>query len=237
MVENLFQAERLYVALIASLRGSRRRKPEGGSESLEDLLAELNRRHSGVLAARFAIPVGDEIHALFRAPDSRVAAAVVQAVGEVSEGVAPRKVSFGLGLGGLETELHLEAIGMAGACFDRARSGLERARKGDRWVVARGFGEARDHALSAIFILLGALRSGWTRKQAAYARAARTRLQKEVARESGVRPSVVCESLRAARFEEVRIGEGAAERLIAQAGTGFGGLFRERWRATRRGGA
>ena len=229
MVESIFQSERLYLAFVCASRPSRGKEAAFPAETVE----QLNEGFGSVMAARFAQPVGGELHGLFRAPDAKVAAAVLRGIAEISGSLTALRPSFGLGLGTLDSELKLDAIGLAGPCIDRARKAQKSARKGALWGGARGFGESRDHALTALLVLLGGIRSGWTRKQAGYALAARDKMQKDVAADFGVRPSVVCESLRSARFEEVRAGEQAVERMLAQAGSGFSGLFQERWRRGR----
>lgn len=233
MVESLFKAERLYLALIASLRDARRVEDRKAFQAqVLEAVDELNHHKSAQFASRLALPTGEEIHGLYRAPDAKVARSVVELLSELTDRLAPVRVAFGLGVGPLSTDLSLETLGMDGPCFHRAREALEQSHKNGVWLTAKGFGETRDMAISSLFILMGAIRRGWTRKQRAYARAARGKLRKDVAREFGVSPSVVSESLRAARFDEVLAGEAAAERLIAQTSYTFGSRFMEKWKRT-----
>ena len=105
-----------------------------------------------------------------------------------------------------------------GECFHRARAALEQAQSRNSWVVVSGLGERFDESLTALFELMGVVRSGWTRKQALYTAKARSKSQKDVAAESGVSPSVVSESLKAAKFEPLLRAEAAAKRIFGSFG-------------------
>jgi hypothetical protein len=204
------------VALIGDIVASRELEDRAGFQRrLKGLLGELNRTLGpGILVAPLALTAGDELQGLFRRPE-----AVVEATALLDEGLRPARILFGVGWGGLSTEASERVAEMDGVSFHRARAALAEAARGDAWAVARGFGETEDRMLSALFRLLGVLRSRWTEKQAGYAAAARTRLQKEVAAAFGVSPSVVSESLKAAAFDAVREGEEALSAYLAGVGS------------------
>jgi len=63
---------------------------------------------------------------------------------------------------------------------------------------------------------MGAQRKSWTEKQGHYCIAARQSKQKDVARQFDVSPSVVSESLKAARCEDLMEAERAAMMFLAQ---------------------
>ncbi len=167
-----------------------------------------------VLAAPLALTAGDEFQGFFRRPEG-----VVPAVVALADVLRPARLVYGLGWGALSTDPSPRVAEMDGPCFHRARQALEATRAVGGWVTASGFGAAADPTVTALFRLLDAVRSRWTDKQALYAREVRGRLQKQVAREHGVSPSVVSESLKAAAFDAVREGERALASFLAEFGS------------------
>jgi hypothetical protein len=69
-------------------------------------------------------------------------------------------------------------------------------------------------AVTALMNLVGALRSDWTPRQAEVVRAARGRLQIEVAEALDVHASTISRTLAAAHYESVLEGEAAARDLL-----------------------
>lgn len=230
-----------YLALIGDVVGSRELEDRAGVQRrLRGLLEALNRelgapgegedplqgaadadgarrgkREGPPLAAPLAVTAGDEIQGLLLRPD-----AAVDVLVRLADGLHPVRIAWGLGAGKLETDLHGDVSLLDGPCFHRAREALERATKDGAWARAVGLDPAVDRGLSALFRLVGAVREGWTETQARYARAVRGRLQKEVAERFDVSPSVVSESLKAARFRELVEAEAAARALLARFGAG-----------------
>lgn len=207
------QTEANYAALIGDVVRSRRLPDRAASQrALQAAIAAANREwYPAALAAPLALTAGDEVQALFSRPEAAVAA-----VRTLSDALAPGRMAFGLGWGALSTDLEPDPAVLDGPCFHAAREALEHAQKLGLWVVARGFGGSADEALSALFGLLGVVRGRWTATQARYVAAARGALQKDVAAQFGVSPSVVSESLSAASFHVVTAGEAALERLLAR---------------------
>ncbi|QDU68001.1 SatD family protein [Engelhardtia mirabilis] len=186
-----------------------------------DALAQ--RLPAGVVLAGPTLTAGDEVQLLL-APEG--ASAAVQAIRLLDGAVRPARMSFGIGWGRLSTPIEDGAqapIGrLDGPCFHAARSALEAAREQGRWVMTAGWSTPSGAMiLDGLFALLGHQRAGWTDKQASTVAAARDRMQKDVAEELGVQPSVVSERLKAAGFEACVAGERSAELLLAQlAGAG-----------------
>jgi hypothetical protein len=207
------------VALIGDLVGSRRQADRAHQQAeLLDAVEAINRSLApGELASALRVTAGDEVQVLLWAP-----AAAVEVIRGLSDALHPDGIVFGLGLGPLSTHPSLRPpqrvpdVALAdGSCLHRARAALERAKGRGAWAETEGLGEAPDAALGALFELMGQIRAGWTRKQAAYSAAARSRLQKDVAEAFGVSPSVVSESLKAARHDSLERGEEAARRLLS----------------------
>lgn len=230
-----------YLALIGDVVGSRELEDRAGVQRrLRGLLESLNRelgapgeddlgggspadpdgarrvkRDGPPLAAPLAVTAGDEIQGLLLRSD-----AAVDVLVRLADELHPVRVAWGLGAGELETDLGGDVSLLDGPCFHRARTALEGAAKDGAWARVVGLGPAVDGGLSALFRLMGAVREGWTDTQARYVRTARGRLQKEVAERFDVSPSVVSESLKAARYRDMLAAEEAARALLARFGAG-----------------
>jgi DNA-binding NarL/FixJ family response regulator len=91
---------------------------------------------------------------------------------------------------------------------------VESAKKNSTWLEIAGFTEPSAQVLSALMNLVGAIRSGWTERQAEVVRASRGRLQVETAEELGISPSTVSRTLSAAHASRVFEGEAAAKAFL-----------------------
>jgi len=204
---------RRFLAVIADVQGSRDIPDRAAFQRrLLRTLKRLNRRFRGErLPADFRVTAGDEFQGLLTNP-----ADLVDVTAELADELHPVRLVFGAGWGHLATDLVADVAALDGPCFHAARRSVSEAARRGRWVQVEGFGDVEDEAVSAFFLLIGALREGWTATQTKYARAARGRLQKDVAEQFGVSPSVISESLKSARFDAVATGERALRRLMAQ---------------------
>jgi hypothetical protein len=206
---------RRFVALIGDIRGSRELDDRGQVQrDLETVLAETDDALDEALAAGFVVTTGDEFQALFEAPR------VVDPMGWIAERLPELTLAYGIGFGGLDTELKPEAVGMDGPCFHRARHALNRAKDENRWAWAKATdaadadGDATTQ-LSRVLGAVGALRSDWTPTQACYAHALRhADTQRAVAARADKSPSTISESLKAAHHREVRELEAVAGDLL-----------------------
>jgi hypothetical protein len=204
----------VFLALIGDLEGSKRLEQRAEVQrELESALASVNLALGPALAAPLSLTAGDEIQGLFREPG-----AVVDAVVAVGDAVFPARLIHGLGLGTLATDLGPDPALLDGPCFHRAREAVVEARGEGSWLVARGLREPGDVVVSALFRLLGELRSRWTDIQAEHVRHARGRAQKEVAERLGKAESTVSESLKAAGFHAVLEGERAVRMALRRFG-------------------
>ena len=206
----------VFLALIGDVEGSRQIEQRARLQrELERATARVNQVLGSALAAPLTLTAGDEIQGLFRDP-----AGVVDAVVEVADAVFPARLVHGLGLGSLETDLGPDPALLDGPCFHLAREALLEARGEGSWLVARGLQEPGDVVVSALFRLLGELRSRWTEIQAEHVRHARGRPQKEVAERLRKAESTVSESLKAAGFQAVLEGEQALRLALGMFGCG-----------------
>ncbi len=213
MVEFGSGTELSYVAVIGDVVGSRHTPDRAALQrKLVREIDSLNGRFREALVSPLGLFKGDEVQALLGQPS-----VAVDLVVGLSEKIFPERLSFGLGYGGVSTEIHRDVARTDGPCFHRARSALEDA-KVDDWLIARGFGPVEDSVLTALFSLMGSIRGRWTEKQFAYAKAARAKSQKSVAEEFDVYPSTVSQSLKASLLSQILRGEDAAKILLARFG-------------------
>ena len=212
-------AELPMLAIIADVVGSREAaNRQELQRTLLDALARMSAELKRRLWADLQLTAGDELQGLCRDP----AAAIPVLVG-ISDAIHPSRITFGLGWGRLSTPLPARRGSrrlplLDGACFHAAREALAEARARDAWGAGWGFGPWEE-PLCALLELIGSLRRGWTAKQGAYAAAARHQPQKDVAAHYGVSPSVVSESLKAARVDVVRRGEAGLIALLQHFGS------------------
>lgn len=204
-----------YFALIGDIVGSRQLDDRAGVQRrLGAELDALNQLDAGeAMAAPLRLTAGDEVQALLVRPD-----AVVTILTRLDDALHPATMIWGLGRGTLSTDLQADVATLDGSCFHRARSALSGARREEAWLRAEGFGAPHDEVLSALFRLMGTIRSRWTDVQARYVREVRGRLQREVAERLGVSEPAVSKSLAAARFATIEEAECAAAALLAWLG-------------------
>lgn len=150
---------RLYVALIADAVASRALPPAARARLQADVRAaikQLNQRYARVLAARFAVTLGDELQCLL--PTARP-------VWEIAHQVRARLAAVdwvvACGRGTVTTPLAPTAPEMDGPCFHEARAAMERAKQ-VRQVFAFGGFDARLEPLASYY---SALYWSWTPRQ------------------------------------------------------------------------
>lgn len=209
-------ASRTRFALIGDIVGSRDLKDRAAAQrTLQTSLAALNQlaKDGGCregMAAALKLTAGDEVQALLLDP-----AVAVDIIVRIADDLHPAVLAWGLGAGPLSTDEHEDVAVLDGPCFHRARRAVEAAGRERAWVSAAGFAPPHEEALSALFRLMGAIRSRWKPAQLRYIRGARDRLQQDVAELHGVDESTVSKALHAARFRDVEAGESAARALLA----------------------
>ena len=148
-----------YVALIADAIASRELPPAARVRLQADARAavkDLNRRHRRVLAARFAVTLGDELQCLLPSP---------QPVWEVAHDLRARLPTVdwvvACGWGPITTPLALTAPEIDGPCFHEARGAMDRAKRQRQVFAFGGFGAA----LEPLASYYSALYWSWTTRQ------------------------------------------------------------------------
>jgi len=208
-----------YVALIGDIRGSRdaddRQEVQTEFKRVVDALDD--QVASSAIASPFTVTTGDEFQALLTDAGAAVDAAVA-----ASDRFHPARLRFGIGRGGLDTELNPDrAIGMDGPCFHRARDAIDAAREDGAWLRVAGWSGDLEAHVNAMFDLVQGVREDWTDRQAEFALAlAEAGTQKRVAERYDVSKSTVSESLSAAHVKAVRAAEQTLATVLEQGLTG-----------------
>src|SRR4029077_5344692 len=148
-----------YVALIADATASRLLPPARRARLQQDARAaaqQLNRRYARVLAARFAVTLGDELQCLLPGP------APVWEIAHQSRARLPAvDWVIACGLGTISTPLAPTAPEIDGPCFHQARAALDRAKRRLQVFTFGGFPPAIDPLAS----YYGGLYWSWTPRQ------------------------------------------------------------------------
>lgn len=200
-----------YVVLIGDVVESRELPDRAQAQDrLRSAIDGYNEGHAGMLAAPLKLTGGDEMKTILQDP-----AGVVDLMRRLSEELHPISLAWGVGRGPIETSWSDDVGELDGPCFHRARQAVEEASAAGVWARARGFSEVDDQVLSALFRLVGTLRSAWTETQWRYVRSVRDRSQRETAHRFGVTEGAVSGSLKRARFHEIAEGEAAIQGLLA----------------------
>jgi hypothetical protein len=215
-------APREFVAIIGDLVASRDVADRAAVQADLKRTLEGFKIRQPVAASRAAGPeftAGDEVQVLLAVePSNPPGHAVMAFLSELTEDVSPVRIAFGIGAGSLSTELRGPIHELDGPCFHRARKALDEAKRRGRWAVVLGVPSPYRETVRAILRLTGEIRAAWTDRQREIVRRRRDRpLQKDVARELGVSPSVVSEVLSAARHDAVLEAEHAVVVLLNRA--------------------
>jgi len=148
-----------YVAIIADATASRLLPPARRARLQQDARAaaqQLNRGYARVLAARFAVTLGDELQCLLPGPEP---------VWEIAHQIRARLPAVdwvvACGLGPISTPLAPTAPQIDGPCFHEARAALDRAKRLRLVFTFGGFPAAIDPLAS----YYGGLYWSWTPRQ------------------------------------------------------------------------
>jgi len=148
-----------YVALIADATASRLLPPARRARLQADARAaaqQLNRRYARVLAARFAVTLGDELQCLLPSP-----APLWEMAHQIRARLPAVDWVVGCGLGTISTPLAPTAPEIDGPCFHQARAALDRAKRLRLVFTFGGFPSGVDPLAD----YYGALYWSWTSRQ------------------------------------------------------------------------
>ncbi len=174
-----------YVALLGDAVASRRLTPAVRArlqDGLKASLQQVNRRWRRVVAARFAVTLGDQFQGLLTGGEP---------VWEITHWLRAELPAVdwvvAAGRGPIRTPLAPTAPETDGPCFHRAREALDAAKRRGLLLAFRGFGAGLD-GLAEYY---SALYWGWTPRQRRAASLLRVATPAEVAERLGVGRSAV----------------------------------------------
>jgi len=174
-------------------------------------IEEINQRFTDFIVSRFLVTIGDEFQGVLN--DVANSYDVIVAMREL---LYPVQFVFGVGVGTITTEIAPEAIGMDGPAFHNARAALEEGKEEGYEVRYRGLGEPFDYLINAMLVLIEALKRRWTERQFKVISIYRqTGSQAEVARRLKVSRAAISQTLAAAGWDAVAVGEDALRRLLS----------------------
>lgn len=160
----------MYFAVIGDIIHSKDIVDRAGfQKKLGDLLNLINSDYHSEIAANFIITLGDEFQGLLSSP-----AYVLEILERIKFGVYPVKVRFGIGIGGIDTEISREmAIGADGPAYYHARNMIDelKANEKGKMSVSSDIKFSADGKSSILSLmnsnlsLCSFIESKWTKKQ------------------------------------------------------------------------
>ena len=199
-----------YVAVLADAVGSRRLAAPARQALQQQLRAALtaaNRKWRGVIVARFAITLGDQLEGLLAA-DAPLWDIVHYLRAELNGDWI-----IACGRGPLSTAPGPSVLELDGPCFHEAREALERAKK-ERLVLAFG---GYDDIAEAFGAYYSALYWTWTSRQRQAAALLRTMEPAAVAERLGVDRSAISHLIRRISWQHVEEGDQAFRKHLEKA--------------------
>lgn len=183
------------------------RRSRGGPDVVAEQLTDLNRRHAEVLVRPFVRTAGDEVQA--------VAATADWLVDLVLESAREQRWWIGIGIGVVEP-LAKTARDSRGEAFHRARTAVDIAKQRP-WGFALAGPPAFNRVERCLLPLTFIVRHRTDRQHAAAELYRTHRTGRVVAKELGVSPSTISQSLRSAGTMEEIAGRDLAHDLLAEA--------------------
>ncbi|NLN27499.1 MAG: hypothetical protein GX161_04710 [Firmicutes bacterium] len=175
-------------------------------QELQDLLFRAvdaaNDRFRKAIAARFTVTHGDEIQGLLHPSASDH---LVPLCEHFVDAVAPQRIRFGVGVGGLATELQPLAIGMDGEAWYRANEAVERARRQRKAFVLEAGPQRHEltRQVTAVVDFLLTHRALWSENQReAVQLLEKLGTQQRVAEQLGISTAAVSKRLAACLWDQ-----------------------------------
>lgn len=202
-----------YLVLIGDVVASRQLASRGKfQQRLKAALKTLNGR-GRALASPYTVTLGDEFQAVYREP-AGVMADLVWLMAQV----APVRMRFALGVGELVTPVNpVQAIGMDGPAFHRARARLDALKREKRLVGVGGAEAGRWALVEPVLAVLSGLIEGWKpNRLELFAGLLAGEGGAALARRIGITPRAVNKSIRAADLDEWACILAQVEAMLAQ---------------------
>ena len=197
----------MYFAIIGDIKDSKKIEDRAGfQKKLGELLAKINTDYACTIAANFIITIGDEFQGLLASPQY-----ILNIIERIKFGLYPVRVRFGIGGGGIETEIIREmAIGADGPAYHHARKMISEIKTGERGKMSTstdikisGCFEPSVHELiNSNLSLCSFIESKWTKKQRMLIEDSTlsNKSQREIAAKFGISQSSVQRRLKSAGY-------------------------------------
>lgn len=199
--------KRLYVAIIADIKGSRSIEDRNGvQEHLKKVLEQVTIAYRYAIASQFIITLGDEFQGVLH--DGSV---TMKIINRIQREMYPILFRFGIGVGTISIELYADtSLGSDGTAFHLARQTIE-----DVQVLGNKKAEAKTNMLigiegqentasllNTILKLIWALQTNWTERQGHIIAIKQqyNDTQAEIAKSLGIVQSSVQKSLASSQF-------------------------------------
>ncbi|UZQ83877.1 SatD family protein [Thermoanaerobacter sp. RKWS2] len=200
----------MYIVITGDIIGSRELLAKGiKRENFVKAVEEVNKACEDCLLVKFSLMRGDEIQGVVKQVDFLPAV-----VRSLRYNFLPAGLRIGIGVGAISTDIEENSWEMDGEAFYRAREALSLCDKNAITIVKTG-DLLIEEAANALFTLLDALQSKWTRAQwEAVMTYEKNGTYKKAAQILKVMPQNVAKRCYAARWQAVVKGEKAIVRLL-----------------------
>lgn len=154
----------MYIALIGDIISSKQIENRNeAQEKLVELMNKINDKYKNYICSPFTITVGDEFQALLK-----VNSPVFQLIDELAASFSPYEIRFGVGKGGILTEINKEqSIGMDGPVFWYAREAINSVHEKKYYGISKvGVileDKAQEHLINTLLITGDFIKSKWTK--------------------------------------------------------------------------
>jgi len=184
------ESQSKYLAIIVDVVKSRELPDRGEFQKrLKRSISRVNDEFDASIASNFVLTIGDEFQGLLNRAEK-----IPQLLAVIRSEIHPIEPRVGIGIGGLDTAIEPDAIGMDGPCFHRARNAIERAKSSETSIeVETGY---LNDAFRIYALLYSSLRNQWTTRQKQVFDLAMMGMPgKKVAKQLGITPSAVSQHL------------------------------------------
>jgi hypothetical protein len=209
-----------YIVIIGDIVASRRLQATGRRSVQQHLIAvlkELNRSIGESLVGEFTITLGDEFEAVLRPEFTK--SVIPDLLWTIEKELPGVSIRFGIGMGGIDTDIVRNPLEMDGPAFHTARTAIETAAADEKMGgVFQGFGDENDVVLNGLARVLHHQRDGWSPQQRRVANLLREgKRQHEAADILNLSRQAISAYARAADWNGYAEGEAAWRMAIAAA--------------------
>jgi len=199
--------KRLYIAIIADMKGSRTIEDRKGVQKhLRTVLEEINTAYQYAIASQFITTLGDEFQGVLH-----VGTAAMRIINQIQREMYPTLFRFGVGVGTISIELQADtSLGSDGTAFHLARQTIEevqvlenkKAEAKTNILISIEGQENLSLVLNTILKLTWALQASWTERQRQVVATLQqyNDTQTEIAKRLGIVQSSVQKSLAGSQF-------------------------------------